>query len=573
MNILGIYAFGRNPAACLMQDGKIIAFAEEERFIRLKSAQGFFPGRAVSYCLKEAKLSLENIDIIAFGWDCTQYTKNFPAFLTASWWKHGRVNLGDRPFLAMHELLNWQPQYVKDRVRNGLREHGHFGKIPPIEFVSHHLSHAASAYYASGFDSAAVLVMDGSGEQHTTSIYSAQGLQLKLVRQWQIPDSLGWYYAAMTGFLGFKPYEEDGFLMGLAPYGKPSSELQECMAEVVNVERQNYTINPAFTLLGKHNHHPYFSDRLVELLGPPRSPHEPISDRHKDIAFAAQQQLEQVGLMLAKQALELTGEKKLCIAGGVGLNVKLNGRIAELSEVEHIFVQPVSHDAGSALGAAMVIAEQSGDDPRFAQLHTSYGPEFTNKQIEAALIEARLSYQLCEEISTTAAKAIAAGKIVCWFQGRMEAGPRALGNRSILADASRVGMNDYVNDHVKHRDPWRPFCPSLIADAKGEYFKQIGAEAQFMIVGYPVLKNKQGKIPAVTHIDGTARPQVVKTNSNPKYYRLIKHLGSLTGEPVVLNTSLNVKGEPMACTPEDALRCFYSSGADALAIGDFWIEK
>lgn len=573
MNILGIYAFGRNPAACLLQDGKIIAFAEEERFLRLKSASGFFPGRAASYCLKEAGVLLARIDTIAFGWDCTQYTKDFPAFLVKSWWKHGRGSAGDRPYLAMHELLNWQPQYVIDRIRNGLREHGHQGNIPPIEFVSHHLAHAASAYYASGFSSATVLVMDGSGEQHTTSIYSAQGQQLKLIRQWQIPDSLGWYYAAMTGFLGFKPYEEDGFLMGLAPYGQPSAELQELMTQIVNIEGENYSIDPSFTLLGKHHHHPYFSDRLIELLGPPRSPREPITQRHKDIAFAAQQRLEEVGLMLAKQALQLTGEKNLCIAGGVGLNVKLNGHIAQLPELEHLFVQPVSHDAGSALGAAMVIAEQSGDDPRFTQTHTSYGPAFSNDQIEAALQEARLPYQLRDNISRTAAEAIAQGKIVCWFQGRMEAGPRALGNRSILADASKAGMNDYVNDHVKHRDPWRPFCPSLITDAKNTYFKDIGNEAQFMIVGYPVLEKKQKKIPAVTHVDGTARPQIVKKSTNPKYYQLIKHLGTITGESVVLNTSLNVKGEPIACTPEDALRCFYSSGADALAIGDFWLEK
>jgi carbamoyltransferase len=572
MNIIGISAFGQNPAACLLRNGKLIAFAEEERFIRVKSAFGHFPLQALKYCLIQGKIGPNDIDQIAIGWDHEKYPLRFPLFLAQQWFKYGFLSHSDTTNRVFIELLTLQPKEVEKQVKFYLATLGYKGKLAKLNYVSHHLSHAASAYYASGFPHSLIFIADGSGEERTTSLYFGDGLNLKELTHANIPDSLGWLYAAATAFLGFKPYEDDGFVMGLAPYGKPNYAIKQKIQKIVQLKNGNYTIDPKYTLLGNHTLNEHFSDELVNLLGANRLSNQNMTQKLKNIAYALQDKLEEVVLSLIQKNINKVPSRNICLAGGVALNCKMNGRITSSGLVDNLFVQPASNDAGSALGAAMIIAARNGSDPRFIMNHTGWGPQYSEQEIKKVLDETMISYKRPKNIEKEIAKAIVGGKIVSRFTGRMEMGPRALGNRSILANACIKGMNDIVNKRVKHRDPWRPFCPSIIKETIKDYVSK-PLESRFMTVIYDVLKSKKKQIPAVVHVDGTTRPQSVDKEVNPKYHRLISSVGEYTGNPVVLNTSFNVKGEPIVCTPQDALRCFASTGIDILAIEGFWIEK
>ena len=575
MNVLGLSCFGQNPGACLLRDGKLVAFAEEERFLRIKGAFGRFPGRAVAYCLREAQLPLEGVDRIAIGWNATKYRFQMPLFFAKTWLLRGRHasgNGGPRGTI-IKELLDQQPGSIRHRVTLGLRAVGLAGRVPKIEFVDHHLAHAASAFFASGFDGAAILVIDGSGEDRSTSFFRGQGLEIQDRGSIALPDSLGWFYAALTAYLGFTPYEEEGFTMGLAPFGKPDPDLDAKLERVLKLgSHGDYTVDPAYTLLGDHSVSEHFGDALATLLGPPRLQGAPIEQRHKDIAFAAQARLEAAGLELVRRVSEDGRLRNLCLAGGVALNCKMNGVFTRSRWVDRIFVQPASHDSGTALGAAMLVAKENGHDPRFAMQSAAWGPGFGAAEVERALKIAGVRYQAVAAIEERAAEAILAGKVVAWFDGRMEVGPRALGNRSILADAARPGMNDLVNARVKFRDPWRPFCPSLTESAAGRFLGRV-SDGRFMTVAHDVPAPSRAVIPSVIHVDGTTRPQVVSPTTQPRFFSVIDRVGAGSGVPVVMNTSLNVKGEPIACTPVDALRCLFSSGLDALAIEGYWVTK
>ena len=573
MLILGLSAFGQNPGACILRDGRLVAFAEEERFLRQKGATGRFPGRAVTYCLKEAGARLEDVDRIALGWNAEKYRWRMPLFFLRTWWRHGRHSASGGAWgTIVKEILDQQPASIRHRLTLALRAAGHGGRIPEIVYVDHHLAHAASAFHASGFGEAAIVIVDGSGEDHSTSRYDGSGLGIVSRGHVDIPDSLGWFYAAVTAYLGFVPYEEEGFTMGLAPYGMPNPEIEDKMARLLALDGDGYRVDPLYTLLGAHGHGEHFSDQMVELLGPPRMPGDPLTQRHKDVALAAQDRLEQAMLGIVRKATDSGRVRTLCLAGGVTLNCKMNGVLAHSGLVDELFVQPAAHDSGTALGAALWVSRESGEDPRFVMDHVQWGPSFAAAEVRKALDVAGAPYREHPAIEEAAADALAEGKIVAWFDGRMEVGPRALGGRSILADATRPGMSDVVNARVKFRDPWRPFCPSLTAEAAGDLLDR-PREARFMTVAYPVKAERRDVLPAVVHVDGTTRPQVVSATVQPRYHRLLRRLGSRTGREVVLNTSLNVKGEPIACTPMDALRCFYSSGIDALAMEGFWIEK
>jgi carbamoyltransferase len=573
MLLLGLSSFGQNPGACLLRDGTLVAFAEEERFLRLKGAFGRFPGRATAYCLREAQATLDDVERIAIGWNADKYRLRMPLFFAKTWWTRGRHARGRSHGSIVKELLDQQPGAIRQRVELGLRGAGLAGRVPRIEFFDHHLAHAASTYYASGFDEAAILIMDGSGEERSTSFFHGKGLEIHDEGAIALPDSLGWFYAAITGYLGFTPYEEEGFTMGLAPFGRPSAELDEKLDRVLRLGSDgDYRVDPAFTLLGDHSTSEFFGDRMAELFGPPRLQGQPLEQRHKDVAYAAQARLEAAGLRLVRRASDGGRLRKLCLAGGVALNCKMNGVLSHSEWVDEVFVQPASHDAGTALGAAMLAATQAGHDPRFVMDDARWGPAFAAADVEKALKIAGVRYERVSAIEERAADAVLAGNVVGWFDGRMEVGPRALGGRSILADASRPGMNDVVNARVKFRDPWRPFCPSLTAEAAARYLERPG-EARFMTVAYDVPAERRAEIPAVVHVDGTTRPQVVGARSHPRFLRLIERVGKATGRGVVMNTSLNVKGEPIACTPQDALRCLFSSGLDALAIEGFWVAK
>jgi carbamoyltransferase len=310
---------------------------------------------------------------------------------------------------------------------------------------------------------------------------------------------------------------------------------------------------------------------MVELLGPPRLAGQPLEQRHKDVALAAQARLEEAMLGIVRRATA-GGRRRLCLAGGVALNCKMNGVIAHSGLVDDLFVQPASHDSGTALGAAMLVARAAGDEVRFRMDDARWGPAFSPDEVRRALDVAGVRYREVPDVVETAAEAVAAGRVVAWFDGRMEVGPRALGGRSILADATSPGMNDRVNARVKFRDAWRPFCPSMTAEAARALIDR-AKEARFMTVAYPVREEARATVPAVVHVDGTTRPQAVVEAAQPRYHRLLEEVGRRRGHGVVLNTSLNVKGEPIACTPTDALRCVFSSGLDAMAIEGFWVEK
>jgi carbamoyltransferase len=573
MLILGLSAFGQNPGACVLRDGRLVAFAEEERFLRVKGATGLFPGRAATYCLKEAGARLEDVDRIAMGWNAEKYRWRMPLFFLRTWWRHGRRSAsGGARGAIVKEILDQQPASIRHRLTLALRGAGHGGRIPEIVYVDHHLAHAASAFYASGFDEAAIVIVDGSGEDHSTSRYHGNGVDIASRGHVEIPDSLGWFYAAVTAYLGFVPYEEEGFTMGLAPYGVPRPDIEEKMARLLALDGDGYRVDPLYTLLGDHQSGEHFSDQMVGLLGPPRLRGEPLTQRHKDIAFAAQGRLEQAMLGIVRQATDSGRLRRLCLAGGVALNCKMNGVLSHSGLVDDLFVQPAAHDSGTALGAALWVSRESGEDPRFVMDHAQWGPSFSPAEVKKALDVANVTYREHPAIEDAAADALAAGRIVAWFDGRMEVGPRALGGRSILADATRPGLNDVVNARVKFRDPWRPFCPSLTGEAARDLLDRPG-ESRFMTVAYPVKGERRDALPSVVHVDGTTRPQTVSAAAHPRFHGLLRRLGAQTGLEIVLNTSLNVKGEPIACTPMDALRCFYSSGIDALAIEGFWIEK
>ncbi len=573
MLVLGLSTFGQNPGACVLREGRLLAFAEEERFLRLKGAFGRFPGRAAAYCLREAKATLDDVSLIAIGWNADKYRLRMPLFFAKTWWSRGRHASGRSQGTIVKELLDQQPGVVRHRVELGLRAAGLAGRMPRIEFVDHHLAHAASAFYASGFDEAAILIMDGSGEDRSTSFFHGRGLEIEDRGAIALPDSLGWFYAAITAYLGFTPYEEEGFTMGLAPFGRPSAELSEKLDHVLRLGSDGqYTVDPAFTLLGDHSVSEHFGDRMGELFGPPRLPGAPLEQRHKDVARAAQERLEAAALRLTRRATQGGRLRRLCLAGGVALNCKMNGVLARSEWVDQVFVQPASHDSGTALGAAMLIAKQAGHDPRFRMDDARWGPAFSPDDVEKVLRIAGVPYEAVPAIEDRAADTVLCGKVVGWFDGRLEVGPRALGGRSILADASQPGMNDRVNARVKFRDPWRPFCPSLTAEAARRYLDR-PAEARFMTVAHEVPEARRAEIPSVIHVDGTTRPQQVEERTQPRFFRLIERVGRSSGRGVVLNTSLNVKGEPIACTPQDALRCLFSSGLDALAIEGFWVSK
>lgn len=573
MLIVGLSAFGQNPGACIVRDGKLVAFAEEERFLRIKGANLKFPSKALAYCLKEAGAVLDDVDRFAVGWNAEKYRTHMPLFFARQFLKNIGVAGDGSSMRILAEIADQKPDAIRRRTLLALREEGLSGRLPEFVFVDHHLAHAASAFYASGFDEASVLVVDGSGEDRSTSFFAGKGLDIRDRGSVELPDSLGWFYAAVTSFLGFRAYEEEGFTMGLAPYGKLTDEWRTKMETLLRFESNGlYRVDPRYTLLGRHSTNEHFADELAALLGPPRLARDPFTQTHKDIAAAAQERLELAVLRLVKRLVEDTGSRKLCLAGGVAMNCKMNGVIGASGLVDGLFVQPAAHDSGTALGAALWVSARSGEDPRFRMETAQWGPAYTSGDVEKAARTTGMKFERPDSIEEKTAAALADGKVVAWFQGRMEVGPRALGGRSILAHPAIPGMNDRVNRDVKFRDAWRPFCPSMLESAAVDYLNP-SLETRFMTVAAEANARGRAEIPAVIHIDGSTRPQTVNEATHPAYAKTIAEFGKRSGVPVLLNTSLNVKGEPVACTPMDALRCFYSSGIDAIALGDLWLSK
>ncbi len=576
MIILGLSIFEQNPAAAIIIDGELVVYAEEERFIRFKNADGFFPTKAVEFCLKKTKLDLADVDQIAIGWDYQKYQWFIPWFSLKSTFKYWPSLLGGNQSSSfLLNILSRKPALIKHRIALALKQ---IEKTPikdKIKFFSHHLSHAASAFYLSSFKKSLVLVMDGSGEERTISVYEGQGKNLKELSKTELPNSLGWFYAAFSAFLGFQPYSEAGFLMGLAAYGEVQPDLLKKIQNILQIKDGQIKVKGEYLLLGRHNYHEDFSDRLIELFGEQRLKEEEITQEHRDLARTVQYHLEETVLKYLSYLKEKYRLNNLCLAGGLAQNVKLNGRIKESALFKSIFVQPISHDGGAAIGAGLLASLELGSKRSKALESVYLGPSYDDQEIKDLLDNAKVKYKKLpfETISQLTAQALADNKIVAWFQGAMEGGPRALGNRSILANPLNPEMPDLVNQQVKYRDAWRPFCPSVTKEKASRYFENISDEGKYMIVAYQVKKSMQKHIAAITHIDGSARPQVVDKNTNPRFHKLLKDFAKLSGHEILINTSLNVKGEPIACTPLDALRCFYSTGIDILVLGDFILYK
>ena len=482
--------------------------------------------------------------------------------------------MGSAALAGMQSLLHLHPWNVQEGLILALREAGFVrDPIPPLRFYQHHLCHAATAFYCSGLTDAAVLIFDGHGEERTVSFYHGQDRSLRPLRYLGLPNSLGWFYCAMTEYLGWDPNEGEVKLMGLAPYGRPDPALRAFVESFLAVTPDGIRLDPDCIFYGRRSYGRFFGDKIVDALGQPRGSSEEITQRHRDIAFAVQQRLEEAALHLARLVLRETGSRNLCVAGGVALNCKMNGVLHSSGIADRLFVQPLSYDAGSAMGAAMLAAEEAGDDCRFAMEHLQFGPEYDDAAIEAVLKRNRLSYRRSADIADDVAALVAAGKVIGWFQGRMEAGPRALGGRSIVADPRVAAMSDTVNNKVKFREPWRPFALSILADRAAEYLIK-PVDAPFMVMAFDVVAGRESEIAAALHSgDRTTRPQTVRREINPRFWAMIDAFCRRTGVPGVLNTSFNVKGEPIVCSPTDALRCFYGTGMDALAIGSFLLEK
>lgn len=563
MNILGISAFYHDAAAALVSDGRLVAAAEEERFSR-KKHDSDFPARAVRFCLDHAGLAIEDIDAVAF------YEKPFLKLERVLFTHLAAFPRSFVPFLITMPL--WLRRHL--RVPDLIEREAKWGRKPrrqPV-FVEHHLSHAASCFLMSPFDEAAILTVDGMGEWATTTCGTGRGASIALDHEIRYPHSLGLLYSTMTAHLGFRVNNGEGKVMGLAAYGQPT--YLDALRQVVQVEGDgSFRLDMRYFVFHRAMRMP--SRRWRRLFGVPRQPESELTQRHFDLAASLQAFLEDVLLAITRHLHERYRLPDLCLAGGVSLNCVANGRIIRETPFERIFVQPGAGDSGTAVGAAAYAHAQLLGGGRPAPMTDAYlGPAFTDADCERALKEKDIPYRRLPEpdLQEHVAARLAEGRIIGWYQGRMEFGPRALGNRSILANPCRAEMKDILNDRVKHREWFRPFAPAILAEERERYF-DLPVESPYMLLAGPVHGDKQALVPAITHVDGTARVQTVAREQNPRYYDLIAAFGRRTGVPVLLNTSFNVRGEPIVCTPAEALSCFLRTDMDDLVLHNFVVDK
>jgi carbamoyltransferase len=582
MYTLGINAVYHDSAACLMHDGLVLAAVEEERFTHVKHGKRpipfstyALPYHAIDYCLSAAGIRLVDVDHVAYAYD--------PFLLLGAHRGAATVTLPLEPsahptpdeweaawdplFLssivnAPRHLAGGAPHHLQARFR-GARPDGPYR----WHFVEHHVAHAASAFYASPFAHAAVLTLDGRGERATTTYSLGSGTRMDRLGQVDVPHSLGLLYEQVTAYLGFLPSSDEYKVMALASFGGP--RYRDEFRDIVRLGPEGrYTVEPT---------------RLEERFGPARRGGEPLEPRHYDVAQGLQTVLEEAALEIARWLREASGADDLCLAGGVALNCVMNARLRDHGPFTRVWVQPAAGDAGAALGAALwVDAQERGDGQRtdgqrtdgqrtYRMDHAFLGPAYDDAEIEAFLRWAKLPYRRLADVADDTAALLAQDKVIGWFQGRMEFGPRALGARSILASPLHASMQARLNE-IKDREDFRPVAPVVLEEAAAEWFAGAGV-SPFMLFVYDVRPDKAARIPAVRHVDGTARIQTVNWEQHPLYYDLITRFQARTGVPVLVNTSFNTRGEPIVCTPRDAVECFWTSPLDALVIGSFLLEK
>jgi carbamoyltransferase len=551
VNILGISGFSHDAAAALLCDGQIVAAAEEERFDRVKHSAAF-PRHAINWCLAHAGLTQRDVDVVAFY---SQPWRGFGA--PASHFVRGLAD-GTTAHACMHELL---PR-VQRNLRPSLSAAHLAVSARRVCCIEHHLAHAASAFFLSPFDEAAIFTVDRFGEMTTTLLAYGAGNVITPLARVAAPHSLGGFYKAITHYLGFHQPGDEGKVMGLAPYGRP--RFQDHFSRWVRLTNGGFRLDVNAIRL------PVGPD-VISALGPPRDPGEPLTERHADVAASLQHTLERALLHLVNHLHAITGASNLCMAGGVALNCVANSRIIEEGPFRQMWVQPAANDSGTSLGAALWVHHVLNGQPRASTMaHAYLGPAYDEEACRASLQARGLPASRPADLSAAVACLLARGDTVGWFQGRMEFGPRALGNRSILADPRRSEMKDVLNTRVKHREPFRPFAPAVLAERAGDYF-DAPTSSPFMLFARRV--TQPDAVPAITHVDGTARLQTVDRDTNPPFYGLITAFDALTGVPVLLNTSFNVRGQPIVCTPDEAVDTYMTTGLDALALGPFLVQK
>jgi carbamoyltransferase len=565
--ILGINCFKHDASASLLVDGVPVAAVEEERLSRVKH-DGAFPGRAIRHCLAAAGIEAEQLDHVAFymlpGLVFRENLTYWPRHLLTG---GGLSGLG---FWGSQLWAGAKMRSIPSMVRELL---GHELGGATFHFVEHHPAHAAAGFFASGFESAALLTLDGVGERDTGTAGTYDPDGYRILRRMRFPHSPGFFYSAVTDYLGFRPDNDEYKVMGLASYGKPTH--LDLFRKLISVDPEGMLkVDTGYFTYQTGNRKRYFGEALVRALGPARETDGEIEQHHADIAHSAQKALEEAVLQLARELREETGETRLVISGGVGLNCVMNGRLLREAGYREMYPMPAPHDAGTSLGAAWHVDRVvlGNRRPLFEMPHLYLGPAFDEAAVEEELRGDKISFTRPDDLPATVASLLEQGKVVGWFQGGAEFGPRALGNRSIIADPRRTEMQDLVNACVKRREEFRPFAPSVLEEKAGQWFTGC-ARSPHMILVFDVPENLRDQLPAVTHVDGTARVHTVSSAANPLYHQLIGEFEKLTGVPVILNTSFNVKGEPIVTTPREAVRTFFGTGMDALAIGPFLVQK
>jgi len=578
MIILGLNAFHGDSSAALVRDGKLIAAAEEERFLRVKHWAGF-PANAIAYCLQEAGISLRQVDHIALNQDSGAHLWRKIFYILGHW---------PDPALILERLRTRKGrENIPDHLATSFPGQASRAQLHHVE---HHLCHLFSAYYVSPFSDAAVLSIDGFGDFSSAAWGMGRAGEVSIDGQVYFPHSLGIFYQALTQYLGFPHYGDEYKVMGLAPYGRPA--YLDRMREIVCLTAEGFALN-----LSYFRHHrdeipfqwsnglPEFSDlfteNLEQLLGPRRAPSDSLEDRHRDIARSVQAMYEEAFFHLLDALQQKTGATSLALAGGCAANSVANGKVRRLTPFQRVYVQSAAGDAGGAIGAAFAVWQKLGGRRDFVMDHAYWGPQFTDGEIARLLEERQADIEasgcrteliadedrLCRDTAQLAAD----GNVVGWFQGRMEWGPRALGNRSIVCDPRRADMKAILNAKIKRRESFRPFAPSVLDEAVKDWFEEDDA-VPFMMQVFQIREEKRPQLPAVAHVDGSGRLQTVYRKTNPRYHALIKAFETITGVPMVLNTSFN-ENEPVVCKPQEALDCFLRTRMDVLVLGDYMIRR
>jgi carbamoyltransferase len=572
MKVLGINHDMYISSAAIVIDGDVVAACAEERLNRDKRSR-VFPLNSIKYCLAEAGVKLEDLDGVANSYNPAFHMQKFNPIISNS--RRARSDylyaVPDHLMRLVSNRASYTPDYMKQEMP--LPDGGMLNTY----FVTHHLCHAANAFYLSPYSEAAILTADGRGEHDTCTFGLGESGKISIIKRQSIPQSLGSFYSTFTDFLGFQSDGDEWKVMALASMAESNNKYYSILRNTVNLNGDGTFILDGQIFKEFIQETPgCYTSKLIDLIGPPRGKNDPLDARHFEIAAAMQKVTEDILVHMLNWLKRESGLNRVCVGGGVFMNSVFNGRIVRLTEFSEVFISSCPDDSGLSIGAALWLNQHLSDGAakRVPQLHNYYGPAYTNDEIERTLIRYKLRYRKSADVEAETAQLLSEGRLVGWMQGRCEFGQRALGNRSILADPRALNTKDAVNAAVKFREAFRPFAPAILIESVGEYFDiEPSVSVPFMERVYPIKASKQKIIPAVTHFDGSGRLQTVDNINNPRFYGLISAFKKITGVPVLLNTSFNVNGEPIVCSPTDAIKTFHSCGLDVLVIGDYIVEK